>query len=98
MQSDPSKRRDFSALRFSALVGRRGGVAAGSARTATAARLIRSLGTGSPEARSAALRMILSGCLLMHANRVHILDCDLGALTVLLIGVSAVSILAFVGF
>jgi hypothetical protein len=34
----------------------------------------------------------------MHANRVHILDCDLGALTVLLIGVSAVSILAFVGF
>jgi len=34
----------------------------------------------------------------MHANRVHILDCDRGALTVLLIGVSAVSILAFVGF
>ena len=33
----------------------------------------------------------------MHAKRVHILDCDLGALTVLLIGVSAVSILAFVG-
>ena len=35
---------------------------------------------------------------IMHAKRVHILDCDLGALTVLLIGVSAVSILAFVGF
>lgn len=33
----------------------------------------------------------------MH-KRVHILDCDLGALTVLLIGVSAVSILAFIGF
>ena len=30
----------------------------------------------------------------MHAKRVHILDCDLGALTVLLIGISAVSLLA----
>ena len=29
----------------------------------------------------------------MHAKRVHILDCDLGALTVLLIGISAVSLL-----
>jgi hypothetical protein len=28
MQSDPLKQRDFSALRFSTLVGRRGGVAA----------------------------------------------------------------------
>jgi len=31
---------------------------------------------------------------IMHAKRVHILDCDLGALTVLLIGISAVSLLA----
>ena len=39
-------------------------------------------------------RRIESGGI-MHAKRVHILDCDLGALTVLLIGISAVSLLAF---
>jgi hypothetical protein len=31
----------------------------------------------------------------MHAKRVHILDCDLGALTGLLIAISAGSLLAF---
>ena len=34
----------------------------------------------------------------MHARRVLSLDFDLGSLTVLLIGISAVSILAFSGF
>jgi len=53
--------------------------------------------SGSPCRGSDGKRRIEKGDI-MHANRVHILDCDLGALTVLLIGVSAVSILAFVGF
>jgi hypothetical protein len=34
----------------------------------------------------------------MHAKRVLWLDCDLGTLAVLLIGISAVSTLAFSGF
>jgi hypothetical protein len=65
MQSDPSKRRDFSALRFSALVGRRGGVAAGSARTATADAVDpisrHRIARGAERSASE----ILSGCLLM---------------------------------
>ena len=69
MHFDPLKRRDFNslffnALLFSALVGRRGSVAAWNARAATATPLIRYLDPGSPDARSAAFR-ILSGCLLL---------------------------------
>ena len=35
---------------------------------------------------------------IMHAKRVLWLDLDLGSLTALLIGISAVSVLAFSGF
>ena len=72
MQSDPLKRRDFNslffnALRFSALVGRRGSVAAWNARAATATPLIRYLDPGWPDARSGVFPRLLGSLLLSGA-------------------------------
>ena len=67
MQSDPLKRRDFIALRFSALVGRRGSVAAWNARAATATPLIRYLDPGWPDARSGVFPRLLGSLLLSGA-------------------------------
>jgi ABC-type branched-subunit amino acid transport system substrate-binding protein len=69
MQSDPLKPRDFIALplvalRFSALVGRRGGVAACNARAATATQLIRYLVPGSPDAGSGVFPRLFGSLLL----------------------------------
>ena len=62
MQSDPLKRLDFSALHFSALVGQRGGVAAGNARAATATLLIRYLVSGSQDAGSGVFAACSAAC------------------------------------
>src|SRR4029078_2081696 len=64
--------RDFIALRFSALVGRRGGVAAWNARAATATPLIRYLVPGSPHAGSGVFprlcgSLLLSGAMALSA-------------------------------
>jgi branched-chain amino acid transport system substrate-binding protein len=76
MHFDPLKRRDFNslffnALRFSALVGRRGSVAAWNARAATATPLIRYLDPGWPDARSGVfsrlLGSLLSGAMALSA-------------------------------
>ena len=70
MQSDPLKRRDFNslffnALRFSALVGRRGSVAAWNARTATA--LMQYLAARSPDAGSGVFPRLFGSLLLSGA-------------------------------
>ena len=67
MQSDPLKRRDFIALLFSALVGRRGSVAAWNARAATATPLIRYLDPRSPDARSGVFPRLFGSLLLSGA-------------------------------
>ena len=72
MQSDPLKRHDFialrlNALRFSALVGRRGGVAAWNAGAATATPLTQYLVPGSPGAGSGAFPRLLGSLLLSGA-------------------------------
>jgi branched-chain amino acid transport system substrate-binding protein len=65
MQTDPLKQRDFSALRFSTLVGRRGGVAAWNARTATA--LMQYLAARSPDAGSGVFPRLFGSLLLSGA-------------------------------
>src|SRR4051812_45460875 len=59
--------RNFIALRFSALVGRRGSVAAWNARAATATPLIRYLDPGWPDARSGVFPRLLGSLLLSGA-------------------------------
>jgi branched-chain amino acid transport system substrate-binding protein len=67
MQSDPLTRRDFSALRFSTLVGRRGGVAAWNARAATATPLMQYLAARSPDAGSGVIPRLFGSLLLSAA-------------------------------
>jgi hypothetical protein len=67
MQSDPLKQRDFGALRFSTLVGRRGGVAAWIARAATATPLMQYLAARSPDAGSGVFPRLFGSLLLSGA-------------------------------
>ncbi|MEA2967208.1 MAG: branched-chain amino acid transport system substrate-binding protein [Alphaproteobacteria bacterium] len=67
MQSDPLKQPDFSALRFSTLVGRRGGVAAWNARAATATPLMQYLAARSPDAGSGVIPRLFGSLLLSAA-------------------------------